>query len=347
MDYLDYPGSPNENFDTTATVSLDNNGDGVVDEVRTLHRNYSDNFYGWLYGGVPDEMAFYNPMTLEQVIDTNGDGIADLQVTTQYGPMMNETSRIEQNDYDQDGNIDMVKEYADTNGDGAFDTVQVTHITEEGAKIDTYADTDGDGRPDQTSSEFIPAGTVPGLIDYGNYDTANADDTDGSPADDMANWEFQGDTNRCALYAQKFTIEAITGQEIDIEEMEAIAEQNGWFNNGTATLDMSKMLEYYGVESDMTFGNDIDALRQALEDGKKVIVGLDSNQVWFGSEGNILDPSNAANHAVQVIGIDNSNPDCPMVVLNDSGSPQGCGELVPVEIFKEAWLAGDCQMITC
>ena len=53
------------------------------------------------------------------------------------------------------------------------------------------------------------------------------------------------------------------------------------------------------------------------------------------------------NHAVQVIGIDYSNPDEPMVILNDSGTPDGCGEMVPLDTFLDAWEDGNCQMITC
>ena len=54
-----------------------------------------------------------------------------------------------------------------------------------------------------------------------------------------------------------------------------------------------------------------------------------------------------ADHAVEVIGFDYSDPNNPMVILNDSGTPDGCGELVPLDVFVNAWEAGDCQMIEC
>jgi hypothetical protein len=97
----------------------------------------------------------------------------------------------------------------------------------------------------------------------------------------------------------------------------------------------------------MSFDNSIDSLEEALDNGNKVIVGVDSGQIWYGDENNIFSPENTADHAVEVIGIDKSDPDNPMVVLNDSGSPDGCGELVPLDVFENAWNAGDSQMIVC
>ena len=130
-----------------------------------------------------------------------------------------------------------------------------------------------------------------------------------------------------------------------------MAEEHGWFNeatgSGTTTLNMDKLLEYYGVDHQMSFDNDIDTLENALKNGNNVIVGVDSGQIWYGNENNIFSPETNADHAVQVIGIDRTDPDSPMVVLNDSGTPDGCGELVPLEVFENAWNAGDAQMIVC
>ena len=97
----------------------------------------------------------------------------------------------------------------------------------------------------------------------------------------------------------------------------------------------------------MSFNNDIESLEEALNDGHKVIVSVDSGQIWKGEENDIFSPETTADHAVEVIGIDRTDPENPMVVLNDSGTPNGCGELVPLEVFENAWSAGDSQMIEC
>ena len=74
---------------------------------------------------------------------------------------------------------------------------------------------------------------------------------------------------------------------------------------------------------------------------------VNPNGTGDGDENNIFSPETRADHAVQVIGIDRTDPACPMVVLNDSGTPNGCGELVPLDVFENAWNAGDSQMIIC
>lgn len=103
----------------------------------------------------------------------------------------------------------------------------------------------------------------------------------------------------------------------------------------------------YGIENEMSFHNDINDLRQCLENGGKVIVSVNSDEIWYGETDQLFVPVDGANHAVQVIGIDDSDPDNPMVILNDSGTPDGCGEMVPLDVFEDAWADGDCQMITC
>jgi hypothetical protein len=57
-------------------------------------------------------------------------------------------------------------------------------------------------------------------------------------------------------------------------------------------------------------------------------------------------PGVDANHAVEVIGIDSSDPDNIMVILNDPGSPDGCGSMIPLEEFEDAWADSDNFMVT-
>jgi hypothetical protein len=59
-------------------------------------------------------------------------------------------------------------------------------------------------------------------------------------------------------------------------------------------------------------------------------LGLDNSQV------------NPANHAVAVTGIDISDPSHPMVILNDSGTPNGDSVRYPLAQFMDAWGNSDC-----
>ena len=126
-------------------------------------------------------------------------------------------------------------------------------------------------------------------------------------------------------------------------------EANGWFTeeSGGTTLNMNKVLDYYGVENEVSFNNSIDDIRECLENGGKVIVSVDADEIWFADDDSIFTPGEATNHAVEVIGIDYSDPDEPMVILNDSGTDNGCVSMVPLDVFVDAWEDGNCHMISC
>lgn len=169
------------------------------------------------------------------------------------------------------------------------------------------------------------------------YDSGNA----------MELWEFQGDTNRCAQYSQMFVIEEFTGLDLDPDAFCEFSEMNGWFdeNGGTSPEDMNKMLDYFGIDNEMSYGNDINDLLNCLENNGRAIVALDSGEYWNG-EGfwdDFFDP-NGADHAVEVIGY---NSETNSVILNDSGSPYGCGEEIPLDTFLDAWEDSGNLMIEC
>lgn len=286
--------------------------------------------------------------------DVNGDGLIDVVKKA--------------HDYNQDGRIDSITTHTDTNQDGRFDQVtKVYDSTGDGQmdKLDTYVDVTGTGKVDYHASYSFPdaslqsippigangiAGTVyTELENYEPYNN-NPECVSGNPEESMTYWECQGDTNRCALYAQKFVIEELSpGIQIDIDDFAQVAKDNGWFTEegGTSFLNMNNMLDYYGIENEMLFHQTVNDIEECLNAGGKVIVSIDSNEIWFGEENNIFSPSSSSNHAVEVIGIDRSDPDYPMVILNDSGSPNGKGEMIPLVVFEGAWEDGDCQMIKC
>lgn len=290
-----------------------------------------------------------------EFMDSNGDGIVD------YAEI----------DFDGDGNADAV--FLDSNHDGAWDAGMIDSDTDgvldtelfdaDGDGIMdtavTYQDFDGDGNEDLVITEKLTGAglhsveTVAGTYadDLGNFNPAHADmdRVCGEPESAMEEWEYQGDTGRCALYAQKFVIEELTDTEIDMEELAKLAQENGWFSEegGTPMLNMDRVLDYYGIDSDMSFYNNLSDIEECLEAGGKIIVAVDADEIWYGEQDDLFTPGDGANHAVEVIGIDRTNPDDTMVILNDSGNPNGCGELVPLETFLDAWEDGNCQMITC
>ena len=313
----------------------------------------------------------HNVDTIVQAIDTNNSGEIDTIYTYQDTNRDGEIDLIQNaHDYNQDGLIDSVTTHTDSDKDGQFDVVSKEYdSTGDGQidKMDLYVDTSGSGHVDYhevytldpTTGFLIPAaatgfeisGTC--LSELDNFEPGDdyPEGVSGDPVESMTYWEWQGNTNRCALYSQKFVIEELSPNidKIDIEEFATIAKEHGWFteDGGTTFLNMNNMLNYYGIENEMTFHNSIDDIEKCLNQGGKVIVSIDSKEIWYGEDNNIFSPNSSSNHAVEVIGIDRTDPEHPMVILNDSGSPNGRGEKVPLEVFEGAWEDGDCQMIKC
>lgn len=365
------------------SIYMDTDGDGEIDTfgIDTDGDGVFDMFYRDTNGdGAID--------TYETNYDSDGDGEMDIyKVDHDYDQDGNIDSSIVRADNDHDGIFDEVTKAYDSDGDGQIDTITTYYDTDGDGKEDAvveerFLDTDGDGVADTYiyGSDLDADGDFETLevYDYDNEtgeielldfymdpveeggtyyiepeqfdpDSADMDAVSGDPGQSMEEWEYQGDTGRCALYSQKFVIEELTGEELDIEEMADLAEENGWFSEegGTPLIDMNKVLDYYGVDNTMSFHNDIDDIKECLDSGGKVIVALDADEIWYGETDDLFSPTSAPNHAVEVIGIDYSNPDEPMVILNDSGTQYGCGEMVPLDIFLDAWEDGDCQMIAC
>lgn len=333
--------------DDGLTFGYDTTGDGQVDVMTSA--------------GYDDGVAH-----LDTFRDTNGDGNFDTLITeadTDNDGYF-ETLVIAE-DYDADGTVDYMRIYADKNADGEIEMTARLHSDETNTnyRVEVDFDFDGDHVSDVHVEDIVPIDSPEAAFDFngmagsygspdanGNFDpNTPSDQVAGDPATSMEVWECQGSTNRCALFSQKFVIEELTGQEIDTEEFVQTAIENGWFTEegGTTGLNMNKMLEYYGVDHEVIYDSDMASLEEALRNGDKIIVGIDCEQVWYGKDNDLFSPTTTGNHAVEVIGIDYSDPQNPMVVLNDSGTPDGRGEMVPLDVFEGAWDAGDHQMIVC
>jgi len=326
-------------FDNQSFFS-DVNGDGILEEVSQLDTNGDGYFDTTMI--MEDTQGDGAADIISSTVDINGDGIFEATATdvdSDFDGIIDIHYEQQQIDENGDGIIDTVIFGTDTNLDGIFDSVEI------------YQDTNNDG-----FLELVPF-AIPTDNDYvvpSEYDTMQNFDpgTDpsvvtGEPSEDMQHWEFQGNTNRCALFSQMFAIEELTGQDINIEDFADTAEQHGWFteDGGTMPDDMNKMLDFYGIDSDMKTGATMDDIINTLDNGGKVIVAVDGDEIWDANHDSNNYAPNDPNHAIEIIGIDNSDPSNPMVIINDSGHPDGCGEMVPVDQFVNAWEDSDFQIV--
>ena len=169
----------------------------------------------------------------------------------------------------------------------------------------------------------------------------------GDPGTAAPYWRYQHQED-CGLMAVADVVGQVTGHE----PLQIGIELRGLFTpstdhqgsiyafDGTSPQDMVALLEHYGVASELSTGNTLTGLEQDLAGGRKVIAGLNAETIWNypAGQGQRTD----ADHAVVVTGVDTAND---VVHLNDSGTPDGRDEQIPLATFTQAWGTGNNLLI--
>lgn len=159
-------------------------------------------------------------------------------------------------------------------------------------------------------------------------------------------WHVQEGDNSCAVCSQQFIINEFMDLGLTEEQLCTIAEAKGWFDpeNGTSPSDVGNLLELFGIDTHVNYEGGIDDIKDTLDQGGRVIVAVDSIALWVDGFGNY--PVYGADHAVEIIGIDDSDPLNVRVILNDSGIENGCGRSVSYLEFMEAWVPSGGFMVS-
>ncbi len=147
----------------------------------------------------------------------------------------------------------------------------------------------------------------------------------------------------CAIKSQQLILQDF-GLNISEDQLRNEAMMHGWYHGGTSPADVGKLLELHGVGVSQYDNANIFNLVNELAQGHKVIVGVDSGELW---EDNIFDKvfeDQAADHALIVSGVDTSDPNNIKVILTDPGT----GDLLkeyPMDQFVDAWQDSNCFMM--
>jgi len=172
-------------------------------------------------------------------------------------------------------------------------------------------------------------------------------------------WQQQDRNDNCAVAAQTDILNQYLDHPVSLDETNYVAMTNGWYHPGYGTNpdDMGNLLQAYGVPCHTVEGASIEQLAGELQNGHRVIVGVDSGDLWnkgplhefwhwtikeFGLDNSTFNP---ADHAVVVTGIDLSNIHNPQVILNDSGDPNGAEHMYPLDQFIDAWKGSDFHYV--
>ena len=170
---------------------------------------------------------------------------------------------------------------------------------------------------------------------------AAQDGMHGNPAAAAPYWRYQQQDRDCGEMAVADVVGQVTGREPTEDEITAaagnipsVSHPGPIYRPGanTKNSDLPVLLAHYGVPAAAVHPN-LDALAQDLDQGRKVIVGINDKILW-----NTPGDRTQENHFVVVIGIDTS---ANVVHLNDSGIKAGRDEQVSVAIFEAAWHTSD------
>ncbi len=159
-------------------------------------------------------------------------------------------------------------------------------------------------------------------------------------------WHVQDGDNSCAVCTQQFIINEFLDLDLTEEELCDFAEEQGWYEPelGTMVKDMSKLLEAYGIDTQTNSSGSIQDIKNTLDEGGRVIIAVDAMVLW--TEGFGTYPVYGADHAIEVIGIDDSDPLDVRVIVNDSGRDDGCGRSLSYLEFMECWSASGGFMVS-
>lgn len=191
---------------------------------------------------------------------------------------------------------------------------------------------------------------MPGLISEQIYHVQTAEaseeseDVIGEPTEDMEHWHLQSEDTSCAVACQEFVADELLDQDFAEKDLIRLARENGWYADGTSMQDVGNLLEALGLDVDREFDCSFDEIEKTLADGGKVIAAV-NNDLLALPELAFL-PFFDANHAVEVIGVDERDPAHVKVILNDPGVKEGRGIEVEKDDFLQAWKTSDNYAVT-
>jgi len=160
----------------------------------------------------------------------------------------------------------------------------------------------------------------------------------------------QNYSDTCAIKSQQLIMYEF-GINVSEEQCMEYSREHGWYGQGWGTQieDVGKLLEAAGIPCSQYKEANIFDLANELQQGHKVIVAVDSGELWQGgSENEIFEDlyqGEKPDHALIVSGIDVSDPENPMVIITDPGTGEAAHQY-PLDMFMDAWSDSQCFMVS-
>jgi len=153
----------------------------------------------------------------------------------------------------------------------------------------------------------------------------------------------------CAIKSQQLILNEF-GYNISEDQLVQEALNNGWYQpgSGTSAANVGKLLELHGLPVAQYENANIFNLVNELAQGHKVIVGVDSGELWNNGFWERMEDKivgEQADHALVVSGIDTTDPNNVKVIVTDPGNGDYCRKY-SMEQFVDAWQDSNCFMVT-
>lgn len=158
----------------------------------------------------------------------------------------------------------------------------------------------------------------------------------------------QSYNDTCAIKSQQLILNEF-GIAVTEDQLVEYSAQRGWYNgNGTQMSDVGKLIAEAGIPCTQKSNATKFDLITELSCGHKVIVAVDSDELWDGGLNTWFEDiftGDTPDHALIVAGIDNTDPKNPMVILTDPGTGQPA-QPYPLDQFMDAWKDSGNYMVS-
>lgn len=160
---------------------------------------------------------------------------------------------------------------------------------------------------------------------------------------------YQRNYSTCAIRCQEIVLRDF-GIQIPEDELARYAGEKGWYSGtGTKMKNIGNILEECGVHVHSSVNNTVSDLMHELKAGHRVIVCVDSKELYAepgSKEWEFFNNINHPDHALIVAGlkIDSFNHDNDVVILTDPGKGNAYIEY-PLGHFEDAWGDARCFMM--
>jgi len=155
----------------------------------------------------------------------------------------------------------------------------------------------------------------------------------GEPIQDSLVWHQQTTPFTCGIVSSEMVLKMF-GLDISESELVYEATNNGLLSDNGITIEgIQEILNIHGIDTHLISGG-LSDLETELEYGHKIVIPLDSGEIW--DEDSPLEDffEERADHAVVLTGIDT---DKGVVFLNDPGHPDGQAMKINIDKFTDAW----------